>query len=58
MADTECTCVGEPRASNLFMAKFHSRYCGLVCGLHVKNKCCAPPAKLLWVTASGCRPMH
>jgi len=32
--------VCERRASNLFMAKFHTRYCGLVCGLHVKQVVC------------------
>lgn len=49
-------CVGEPRISNHFMAKFHTRYCGLVCVLHVRNKWCLPPAKLLWVTPAIADP--
>jgi hypothetical protein len=31
------TCFSEPRASDLFMAKVQTHYCGLARGLHVEN---------------------
>ena len=49
------TCFSEPRASNVFMTRVHTRYCGLlVRGLHVEKQ------KVICVTScimpAGCRP--